>query len=196
MVRNSSRRLFLALGASSLASVFVGCETHKRVPMPPPEMPWMNLPRELREWNWGGGSCVHASMVHNFRWQGRPELATKWRKTYSGGESSYGLRAKLDHAGIQYCSTETGDVKFLDWCSRSRRGAVIFFFPNHSINFCGYSNIGGQDMAMLLDNNRIEHFLQVPKDSFITSWRGYGGFALSPTLAPSPRLPYQPFRVS
>src|SRR5687768_14605354 len=48
------------------------------------EIPTVNLPRELREPNWGGGSCVHASTVHLLRWQGHHELAAWWRANYSG----------------------------------------------------------------------------------------------------------------
>lgn len=181
---------------ASLLLVACGCDLIapvRRVPPPPAEVPAMNLPRELREWNWGGGSCVHASTVHCFRWQNKIDLAAKWRKTYAGGETSYGLRKKLDANRIPYAYTEQGDAELLEWASRTRRGAVIFYFPSHSINFCSYSIRDGQEFAVLLDNNRIDQYLWVPKAKFLREWRGYGGFALTPVFSPAPRLPYSPF---
>lgn len=158
------------------------------------EIPWMNLPREMREWNWGGGSCVHASTVMCFRWQGDLDRAAMWRRTYSGGESSYGLRRKLDHHGIAYHYTDqAGDDRVLEYGSRTRRGAVIFYYPNHSICFAGYARRGGNEYAVLLDNNRIDEFIWVPKADFLRHWRGYGGFALVLLGSPAPRQPYYPF---
>ena len=159
-----------------------------------PEIPWMNLPRELREWNWGGGSCVHASTVMCFRWQGDLQRAAYWRRTYSGGETSYGLRQKLDANGIRYhYSARAGDESVLEYASRTRRGAVIFYYPVHSICFCGFAVKDGQEHAVLLDNNRIDNFIWVEKQSFLKHWRGYGGFALVLLGNPAPRLPYYPF---
>jgi len=158
------------------------------------EIPWMNLPRALREWNWGSGSCVHASTVMVLRWQGQHELAAKWRRKYSGGETAGGLRYKLDNEGVQYATVKfRGDEAFLDYCSETRRGAVIFYYPSHSICFCGFANRDGQQVAMLLDNNRIDRFIEVPRADFIRHWNGYGGFALTTLFDPPPRLPYDPF---
>lgn len=158
------------------------------------EIPWMNLPRELREWNWGGGSCVHASTVMELRWQGQFELANLWRRKYSGGESSSGLRGKLDREGVPYSFTGRGDDSFLQYCSDRRLGAVIFYYPSHSICFCGFSTRDGQSFALLLDNNRIDQFIEVPRDTFVDHWRGYGGFALATLFEPPPRLPYDPYK--
>lgn len=163
-------------------------------PTPADELPWMNLPRPLREWNWGGGSCVHASTVHSFRWMHKPELAAWWRKTYSGGESAHGLTSKLNKAGVRYYCTTSGDPAVLEYCSATRRGAVIFYYPNHSITFAGYARKDGEDWAVLLDNNRIDRFIWVPKKQFLREWRGYGGFALTPLFSPTPRIPVAPFR--
>lgn len=153
----------------------------------------MNLPRSLREWNWGGGSCVHASTVHLLRWSDNPELAAVWRKSYAGGESSSGLRAKLNKQQVPYVFTDRGDAAILDYASRTRRGAVIFYYPNHSINFCGFAIKDGAEHAVLLDNNRIDNWIWVPKETFLRAWRGYGGFALSLGYSPAPRIPYSPF---
>jgi len=184
---------------------------------PAPEIPVVNLPRSLREWNWGGGSCVHASTVMHLRWQNAMDVADYWRKTYSGGESYNGLTGKLDRNKVPYyataggggqdvagqardfaafCSprggsygTLAGDVDVLERCSAERRGGVIFYKPNHSILFCGFTP-DGRD-AIVLDNNAIEKFEVVEKQKFIRAWRGYGGVCVVPTIGwPRPPIPW------
>ena len=154
---------------------------------PPVEVPVVNLPPSAREWNWGGGSCVHASTVADLRWLDEWEVAKWWRKTYSGGESFNGLTSKLKKAGIPYDATASADVAVLERCSDNRRGAVIFYYPNHSILFCGF--VG--DRAYVLDNNRINSFIEIPKATFLKNWKGYGGVAISPQIgSPPPPLPF------
>jgi hypothetical protein len=197
----------------------------------PYENPIVNLPRDLREWNWGGGSCVHASTVMHLRWQNAMDLADYWRKTYSGGESYNGLTSKLqrnkvpfyataggggsDVAGdfIRFLETQAlqrgtpgrgwfgtfrGDVDVLERCTAERRGGVIFYYPNHSILFCGFIHYDGDnrysssaDYAIVLDNNRIETFIAIEKSDFIRKWRSYGGVCIVPTIGePRPPLPW------
>ncbi len=154
---------------------------------PPAEVPMMSLPRSLREWNWGGGSCVHASNVMHLRWSHQYELAAWWRKTYSGGESYSGLTSKLNRNNVPFYATHSGDANTLERCTNERRGAVIFYYPNHSIWFCGFLG----DKAYVLDNNRINSYIEIPKAEFLQKWRGFGGVAIVPTLgSPPPRLPY------
>jgi hypothetical protein len=155
----------------------------------------VNLPRALREWNWGGGSCVHASNVMDLRWVNLMQLADWWRKTYSGGESYNGLTAKLKKAKIPFYSTSDGEVDVLDRCTSERRGAVIFYYTNHSILFCGFgpSTKGKKgEFAHVLDNNRIDDFpIEIPRATFVKNWRGYGGVAIVPTAGfPPPPMPY------
>lgn len=150
------------------------------------EVPAMDLPLQLRQHNWGGGSCVHASTVMCLRWQQQFAWADYWRETYSGGESLGGLTNKLDSNGLRYAFTDSGDPAFLDWATRTRRGAVIFYFPNHSICFVGHHLTAAGDEAWLLDNNREDHFLQVPWNEFVKNWKGYGGVALTPIYVPPP----------
>lgn len=157
-----------------------------RVPQEP-EVPIANIPRALREWNWGGGSCVHASNVMQLRWQNQMELAAWWRKTYAGGESYQGLTSKLQRAGVPYYSTANGDVSILERASQERRAAVIFYYPNHSILFV---HIDAQ-RAIVLDNNRIEAYIEIPREQFISAWKSYGGVAIVPTVgSPAPPLPW------
>jgi hypothetical protein len=141
----------------------------------------------MREWNWGGGSCVHASNVMDLRWVNLLKLADWWRKTYSGGESYNGLTAKLRKAKVPFYSTADGDVDVLDRATSERRGAVIFYYTNHSILFCGFQG----DYAYVLDNNRIEEFIRIPRATFIKNWKGFGGVAVVPTAGyPPPPMPY------
>lgn len=153
------------------------------------ELPVVNLMRALREWNWGGGSCVHASNVMGLRWANLLDVAAWWRKTYSGGESYNGLTSKLRKAKIPFYATADGEVDVLDRCTAERRGAVIFYYTNHSILFCGFSP--DNQYAYVLDNNRIEEFIKIPRATFIKNWRGFGGVAIVPTAGfPPPPLPF------
>jgi hypothetical protein len=149
------------------------------------EVPAMNLPVDMRMHNYAGGSCVHASTESCLRWQHQYAWADFWRSHYSGGESAQGLAAKFDKNGLKYAYTTSGDTAFLDWCDRTRRGAVIFYYTNHSINFVGHS--GGY--AYVLDNNREDHYITIEWNEFVRNWRGFGGFALTPVYVPPPPQP-------
>ena len=159
---------------------------------PPADCPYkavppMDLPVELRESNYGsGGSCVHASMVACLRWQNLHKLADWWRGRYSGGEGIGGLASKAEAAGLRFAYTRQGDSQFLEWCSRTRRGAVIFYYENHSIVFCGF--VGNE--AVVMDNNRVDRLTRIPKQDFIRRWRSYGGVALTPVYSPDPPRPW------
>jgi len=165
-------------------------------PSPYQSVPPMDLPMEWRTKNYLGGSCVHASMVSCLRWQGHDELADWWRQTYSGGEHSSGLISKADRAGLKFAYTKDGDPNFLDWCSRTRRGAVIFYKPSHSINFNGWVLRDGREHAALLDNNNVSRYEYVPRDTFISRWRGYGGFGFTVVYDPPPPKPYRNLKPS
>jgi len=92
-----------------------------------PERPAVNIPVACRQSNWtsyGSGSCVHATMISLFRWQGRLHTADYWRRTYGGGEDPSGLSTKFDREGIRYAYVTTGEVAFLEWACRTRRGCL------------------------------------------------------------------------
>lgn len=146
------------------------------------ESPIMDLPQAMRQRNWGGGSCVHASTVHLLRWQGLHELAEWWRKTYAGGEYAGRLHDRLDKAGLRYAYTTSGDAAFLEWCLRTRRGAGITYWPAHAVNLVHLD----ERQAGILDNNRIDRIIWVPRDEFIRRWKGYGGWAWTVVYTPSP----------
>lgn len=151
------------------------------------ESPVMNVPEELRQRNWGGGSCVHASTVHLLRWQGQQEMADWWRTNYSGGEYSGRLNQRMESAGLRYAYTTSGDVAFLEYCMRTRRGAGIAYFPNHAINLVHLD----EERAGLLDNNRTDRIIWVPRAEFLRNWKfNYGGWAWTLIYDPPPPLPY------
>ena len=145
-----------------------------------------DLPYELRTKNYNSGSCVHASTISALEWTGQHEAAVRWRQTYSGGESLSGLVSKAEKSGLTYAYTGNGDVGFLDWASRTRRWAVIFYKPSHSINFCGFDPQTGE--AILLDNNATKQYERHPRAAFLRAWKGFGGVALVPVYSPTPPL--------
>ncbi len=152
----------------------------------------MDIPPALRQSNWGGGSCVHASTVSLLRWQGQDEMADWWREQYRGGEYLGRLVRRMEAAGLRYAYTSEGDVGFLEWCIRTGRGAGIFYKPNHAINLVGLDD----QYAYLLDNNytsypeRNGHWERVERDTFLRRWRGYGGVAWTLVYYPPPPLPH------
>ena len=152
----------------------------------PCEYPVVNVPREARQSNWGGGSCVHATMVSLFRWQGRNQMADYWRRSYSGGENLRGLVAKFEKHGVRYAYTSTADVSFLEWSCRTRRGCgVVVLGGSHMIALVHLDN----RWAALLDNNSISTFIWVPREQFLAEWRASGGWAITPVYSPAAPLP-------
>ena len=157
------------------------------------ELPTVNLEQVFRQKNWIGsereGSCVHATMIMLFRWQGRVDLAAKWRKTYENGEWPEGLAAKFDKEGVRYAYTSAAnDVHFLEWACHSRRG-------------CGVTVNGGSHMVMLvhldneragiIDNNHPNEVKWVARRTFLSEWFNSNSWAVTPVYIPPPPLPYK-----
>ncbi len=149
------------------------------------ERPTVNIPPTLRCPNWGGGSCVHAANVMLLEWQGQHELAQWWRTNNSGGEYAQRLNQRLDSAHLHYAYTTRGDEAFLAWALRTRRGAGITFWPGHAVNLVHLDD----QWAGLLDNNRLEQVIWIPRAEFIPRWRNYGGWAWTLVHTPPPPLP-------
>jgi hypothetical protein len=177
-----------------LAAAALGCGPSRPnlVPgiAPPEEQPVANLPDSLRPHNWGGGSCVHASLIYQLQWCNETEVAQLWRNVFSGGETANGIRGKLDKAGFDYRFTERADPAFLDWVTATRRSALIWYFPNHCVAFVGWGRVENREVAILNDNNRPGHFITIPKQTFLRNWRDYGGFGLSILNPPAPPIPW------
>jgi hypothetical protein len=154
------------------------------------EFPVVNPPAAIRQGNWHGdkdeGSCVHATMVTLLRWQGRYNTADQWQRTHGNGEWPASLAAELDREHIRYAYTTAGDVAFLEWACRTRRG-------------CGITVMGGEHMialvhlddkwAGLLDDNDVTHYVWVPREQLIAEWRASNGWAVTPVYSPAAPLP-------
>jgi hypothetical protein len=153
----------------------------------PGEDPCVDLPQTMRTKNYSGGSCVHASTINLLIWQGLPELAQWWRDNHGGGEYSDRLNAKMDKAGLKFAYTTRGDMGFLEWTIRTRRGAGIGYFPRHAINLVDLT----ETEATLLDNNRTGVYIKVPRAEFERKWRGWGGWAWTVVYQPPPPLPWR-----
>jgi hypothetical protein len=176
--------MLLASTAGCRVSGDVGISAAKK------ERPTVNVPEVLRQRNWigdqGMGSCVHATMISLLRWQYRLKTADHWRQTYGDGEQPEDLAAKLDREGIRYAYVTNGDVRFLEWACRTRRG-------------CGITVMGGAHMvalvhlddkwAAILDNNNVENFIWVPRETLIAEWKASYGWAVTPIYAPAAPLP-------
>ncbi len=163
-----------------------GITIYPTYPTPAAERPTINIPLVMRQSNWGGGSCVHANLVSLLRWQEKAGIAKYWRSTYQGGEYSGGLATKLDREGVRYAYVTDGDVKFLEWACKTRRG-------------CGITVMGGIHMITLvhlddkwaatLDNNRIGKIRWIPRDALIAEWQASYGWAITPVYNPAAPLP-------
>lgn len=153
---------------------------------PDPERPTINIPFVMRQSNWGGGSCVHANLVSLLRWQERSGEADYWRKAHSGSEWPEDMATKLDYEGIRYAYVTNGDINFLEWACRTRRG-------------CGITVMGGIHMvtlvhldkkwAAILDNNNIKKFKWIPRETLVTEWKASNGWAITPVYSPAAPLP-------
>lgn len=176
------------LPALLLVFMLAGCDSPCPLKI---ERPTVNVPLALRQGNWLGsqreGSCVHATIISLFRWQGRLKMADHWRRTYGDGEWAEDLAAKFDREGIRYAYTSNkGDVTFLEWACRTRRG-------------CGVTVMGGQHMVALvhlddkwagiLDNNHTDKIIWVPRETFVAEWKASNSWAVSVLYTPAAPLP-------
>lgn len=199
-------RLLRLLTLSLLACVFAsagGCVTAtppKMIANTPPaiEIPAANVPILLRQQNWtarGEGSCVHASTITALNWLNRYDDGRKWKSSYGGGETASGIMGKLRTEGFEFVATTAADPQVLDIATRTRRGAIIWFFNRHCVFFAGWARVDGEVVGLLIDNNRPENVIAIPRDQFIERWRGYGGFAAVITSDhPTPPLAFPAYR--
>lgn len=191
----------ILLAAVGLAATALEFESHQ-----PPggvviaERPVVNVPPTDRQENWTyrnpqNGSCVHASFLTLLRWQGRRDFAEYWRSRYPGGGESAGtFGAKLDAEGVRYAVTTNGDVGFLEWACRTRRGACV---TSHRGNHMETLVHLDHESAALIDNNFPGKFRWLPREQFLREWRdgqngpltGNGGWAFTPIYTPAAPLP-------
>lgn len=163
----------------------------------------VDLPVAMRTSNWGGGSCFHAAACDLLRWQGKEKEERYWRSHYAGAAGVQNGVQIADHLDLDFAYTLDGDELFLDWCSRTRRGAVIYWpgrgnvpwngRPNydgpparHAITFCGFV---GSD-AVVIDNNYTNLEQRIPRDEFLRKWRYSHGAAFTFVHTPAPKRPW------
>jgi hypothetical protein len=176
--------------------LLAGCETPAFVkPLVRPkvvaERPTVNVPLADRQENWLGprqreGSCTWASAVSLLRWQGRYAKADFVRKNYGDGEWPDHWAEMADKAGIRYAMTTNGDVAFLEWACRTRRGCNITIMGGaHMVTLVHFDS----KWAAILDNNSTSKFKWIPRESLVAEWHASHGWAVTPVYAPMPPLP-------
>ena len=150
------------------------------------EYPVMNLPLPMREENYKGGSCVHASWVMLLRWQRQYAYADYWRKKYAYGEYYAEMAQRLDAEGIKWAGTyQDRDVAFLEWACRTRRGCMVTCMNGaHMICLVDLN----KTHATILDNNEIGVYRKIPRNEFLREWYNSGSWAMTPIYIPAPPL--------
>lgn len=152
----------------------------------PEEHPIVNLPFSLRQENYNNGSCVWATTISLLRWQGEERLADYVRSKQSGGVFTSELYDTIDKAGIRLSVAENGDVSFLEWSCRTRRGAAVTIMGGrHMVALVDITDT----QACILDNNNVEEYLWLDREKFIKHWREAGGYAFTPIYIPTAPLP-------
>jgi hypothetical protein len=185
------RRLTLAI---LLLVTLTGCEPPPTLesPFQSPkiEKPTVNLPLALRQSNWRGsqreGSCAWASMISLLRWQGHYQIADWIRANYGNGARPVDTAQKLDRAGVRYAYVTNGDVNFLEWSCRTRRGCAITVQGGKHMICLVYLD---DQWAAVLDNNSVENFIWVPRETLIAEWKASYGWAITPIYDPAAPLP-------
>lgn len=154
------------------------------------ERPIVNPPLKDRQKNWRSnqreGSCVWASTITLLRWQGRYNTAEKIRRTYGNGEWPDDWAKKMEKEDLRYAFVTNGDVKFLEWACRTRRGAAVTIMGGaHMVNLVHLDS----NWACLLDNNNPGNYKWVPRAAFLAEWRASYGWGLSVIYSPAAPLP-------
>lgn len=196
-MRKACSSLHLVAIALVIAIGCVGCGPRaprlQWVPNPAEvKTPVANIAEGVRVENWvgtskygRGGSCVHASSINVFESVGRQDLTQIWRdRRYEGPETGNGILAKYKAEGIPHLWTETADVKLLEQATASHRPGVIFYFPGHCVTFVEFAMYEGRPVAVLFDNNFIDRYFLIDRQTFERSWQYYDGFAAVPWLEP------------
>ncbi len=163
-----------------LLLLLCGCD----LPPAQKETPTVNLPASLRQSNYGGGSCGHASLISLLRWQNKSELADKWRRKHSGGVSSDDMPQLMDQEKIPYAQTfNEKNVAFLEWACRTRRGAVVSCHGgNHAVCLVYLD----KRVAGVLDNNDTHEIKWMNRQQFLDDWFESSSWAFTPVFSPVP----------
>ncbi len=156
------------------------------------EVPVVNVPRVCRAANWtsaGEGSCVHASLVTLLRWQGLSEHADWWASCHAGGETPVTLAPQLLAAGLDFAETRDGNVGFLEWAVRTRRGACVTVQGGRHMVCLVHLD---ERRAGLIDNNSPEQVVWLTRQQFLDEWQSSRWrWAITPVYNPPPQPPWQ-----
>lgn len=150
-------------------------------------IPITDLPVNLRQHNYKGGSCYHASIENVMIGQGLYAESQEYRRLYSGGAYTGTISNNLTKQGIKFAYTNNGDFEFLVKALNSRRMIALPYKPGHAINLCGLTN----EWAIMLDNNTPHKYDYVPLETFKRAWvHSYGGSAITVVSTPLPPIPH------
>jgi hypothetical protein len=136
-----------------------------------------DLAPEWRRANWRG-SCGHASTTSALRWLQLFGHADQWWATYRGGENLGRHRSRLQAQGLRYIGTDDGDLSVLEYAIQTRRGAIVYWPPDHIVNFVGRVSSDGKQYAVILDNENVSELRSYEWNDWLSSWRDNGGLAL------------------
>jgi hypothetical protein len=181
----------LLISSLALVVVLLASDGTARVPAAS-EAPTVNVPVRDREPNWigreGNGSCVHASFITLLRWQGKVDFADYWRGKYDSGETPSEFNRHLNAERVRYAVTTSGDVSFLEWALRTRRGACVVSHGGAHMETLVHLDATS---AGLIDNNSPAKFRWIPREQFLAEWREgpNGGWAVTPVYTPAAPLP-------
>ncbi len=160
---------------------------------PPAPMVAADLPVSLRHSNYAGGSCMYAASATALENSGHHAQAMWLVNNHSGAAGIEDIERAWKRAKVKYRSTVSGDVSVLDFASRTRRHAAIYYKPGHAITFIGWAKRDGKEWAVLIDNNYTRKHEFVRRNVFLNNWRTrYGGGAIVPLYSPVPSRPYNP----
>jgi hypothetical protein len=153
-------------------------------------VPTVDLPMDLRQSNWRGsqgqGSCVYATTVSLLNWQGRYKTADWIKKNCGDGANPNDAARDFDRVNLRYAHTETGDVKFLEWSMRTRRGAgVVVGGGRHFVTLVHLDS----KWAGIMDNNSTGKISWYTREAFLAEWKNSGGWALAVIYSPPAKLP-------
>jgi len=181
----------IALICIALAAFVLDCYSSGYSKQYPPEVPTVNIPLELRQSNWyrgsrSNGSCTWASVISLLRWQEEYKYASRIQKARGGGVPLSDFAKQLDSTGMHYAKTSSGNVAFLNWALRTRRGAAVGVCNGRHM-VC-LVHLDGQ-RAGVLDNNDIRSFKWYPRKAFLREWKKAGGWAFVPVGSPVAPLP-------
>ena len=146
------------------------------------------LPQAWRHGNYAGGSCLWASVEDVLAWQGQHEQASWVRHNCQGAAGVHtDIVPTFESLGLRFAYVDNGDEHFLEWCSRTRRAAAIYWEGGvHAITFCGYV---GSD-AKIIDNNYRDRVQTLTRQKFLAAWHNAGGVAFTVVYMPPPSRPF------